>query len=294
MANPLSIVFCGTPAFAIPSLKALAADPAFKIELVITQPDKPVGRHQILTPPPVKLAAQELHLPLIQPENINDQATSQMLKATSCNFLVVVAYGQLLKQAILDLPTIAPVNVHASLLPRWRGASPIQHALLAGDAVTGVTIQNMVRELDAGSVLAQSRITIAARETAQTLSGRLAIEGARLLVETLKAPLHPQEQDKSKITVCRKLSRKDGEVNPETMTAEEIDRRVRALTPWPGVTCVINGTTVKLLTTALMETPASYPLPCAKGTTLFITRLQTAGKKPVTGAEWMRGHAKRG
>ena len=160
MPKPFTIIFCGTPAFAVPSLEALAADAAFDIRLVITQPDKPQGRKQMLTAPPVKLAAERLGIPVWQPENINAEISKLEAGSSQLDYLIVVAYGKILKKQLLDLPTIAPINVHASLLPRWRGASPIEHAILAGDTDTGVTVQIMAERLDEGGILAQQKIAI--------------------------------------------------------------------------------------------------------------------------------------
>jgi len=287
--SPLSIVFCGTPDFAVPSLKALLSDPAFSVKLVITQPDKPVGRKQTMTPSPVKILATQHGISVWQPQNINEEATSYKLQATSFDFLVVVAYGQILSKEILSLPKIAPVNVHPSLLPRWRGASPMHHAILAGDQTTGVTIQQMAEALDAGPVLAQERFPLSPAETLVSLKQTLAEKGATLLTRTLQSPLQPAPQDATQVTVCSKLTRKDGEVNAQNMTAEEIDRKVRALTPWPGVTCPIKDEIVKILKTSLTEQPESLPLPCSKNTMVFIIELQSPGGKPMNGAAWMRG-----
>src|SRR3989338_4892464 len=182
---PHSIIFCGTSAFAVPSLEALAKDPAFTIDLVITQPDKPVGRSQELTPPAVKIAAETLGLKIFQPVKLNQEIGSIQTKP---DFLIVVSYGQILSQEVLDLPKIAPINLHASLLPRWRGASPLQHTILSGDAESGVTAQKIVKELDAGPILGQERTAIDPRETTQTLHDRLAQMGADLLLKTLKHP----------------------------------------------------------------------------------------------------------
>ncbi|MBI3332074.1 methionyl-tRNA formyltransferase [Candidatus Peregrinibacteria bacterium] len=283
-----SIIFCGTSSFAVPALEKLAKDPAFRIDLVITQPDKPVGRSQELTGSPVKVAAQQLGLTVVQPNKINEWIRSPQSSVLSPHFLVVVSYGQILSQEVLDFPKVAPVNVHASLLPRWRGASPMQHAILAGDRQSGVTVQKMVKELDAGPIVAQEATTIDARETAPTLHDRLAKMGADLLVQTLKKPLKPVEQDASKVTLCGKLTREDGQVDPMTTSAEDIDRKVRALTPWPGVTGSIKGKKVKLLETALTETPRSIALPCAEGT-LYVVRVQEPGKKPMSANDWERG-----
>ena len=217
------------------------------------------------------------------------QRRSYKLQATSFNFLVVVAYGQILSKEILALPRIAPINLHPSLLPRWRGASPMHHAILAGDRETGVTIQQMAEALDAGPILAQERLPLSSMETFASLKQTLAEKGAALLTHTLQSPLQPVPQDATKVSVCFKLTRKDGEVDPQRMTAEEIDRKVRALTPWPGVTCPINRETVKILKTSLTAVKEALPLPCAGDSTLFVLEMQPPGKKPMSGAAWTRG-----
>ncbi|MBI3619380.1 methionyl-tRNA formyltransferase [Candidatus Peregrinibacteria bacterium] len=289
--SPLSLVFLGTSTFAAPSLEALADDPAFSIDLVITQPDKPKGREKIQTQSPVKLVAQKHHLAVAQPENINDEFDDILSKFSIFNFQfsIVVAYGQILSQTILNFPDVAPVNVHASLLPRWRGASPMQHAILAGDRETGVTIQRMVHELDAGPILAQEHTPIEPRETFTALHDRLAPIGAELLIETLKKSLHPVPQSENSVTICRKLTRADGIVDPQIMTADEIDRRVRALNPWPGVTLTIRDATLKILETSLEKTDESHALFCAHDTTLYLVTVQPSGKKPMSGGAWARG-----
>lgn len=284
--TPYSIVFCGTPDFAVPSLEALIADSSFSVDLVVTQPDKPVGRKQILSAPPVKVCAQKHDIRVVQPPSINK--AKEMIDVRP-DFLVVVAYGQILSDAILSIPNIMPVNVHASLLPRWRGASPIQHALIAGDSVTGVTVQRMVRALDAGAILSAKEIPIDLRETAQTLHDKMAIIGASLLIDTLKNPLKEREQN-GDVSVCGKLSRADGIIDPQSVTAEEADRKVRAFVPWPGVRCAIDNHDIKLIETSLTETAESMPIQCAQGTVLHIVQLQPSGKKPMTGKDWERGH----
>jgi len=287
MAAPISIIFCGTPEFAIPCLDALIASKAFDVKLVITQPDKPVGRKQILTPPPIKILARQHGIPVEQPEDVNVFE----LKNLHVDFFLTVAYGQIIKKHLLQLPSIAPVNVHPSLLPRWRGAAPIQNALLSGDRRTGVTIQHMTEELDAGDILGQEQIPITPGETAETLHKKLSALAASLLINTLSNPLHPQPQNNEKITFCKKLSREDGIVSAATMTAEEIDRHVRALVPWPGVTCTIGKEEVKIHQTSLEPSDDSFPLPCKNRTTLFILRIQSPGKNILQGDEWARGNS---
>lgn len=288
-AKKQTVFFLGTPEFAVPSFQALVKNSAFDVQLVITQPDKPVGRKQIIAPSPVKVAAEEYGIPVFQPEKLNT-AWSERPVQMQPDFLVVVAYGQLLNDEVLNAAAIAPVNVHASLLPRWRGASPLQHSILHGDSETGVTVQRMVKELDAGPILGRAAITMDSRETLQTLHDKLSLLGADLLIKTLSEPLHPQEQDTSLVTHCTKLKREDGDVDTQAMTAEEIDRKVRALVPWPGVRMELNGTTVKIWETALQENEHALPLSCKDNTILYLLTLQAEGKKPVRGDEWKRSH----
>lgn len=283
--SKMSIVFAGTPDFAVPSLKALIADDAFDVKLVISQPDKPVGRSQEVLPTPVKKAALDAGIPVEQPENIN---TFQHFNISTFQFLVTVAYGQILKQPILDLPEVAPVNLHASLLPHWRGASPMQSAILNGDRQTGVTIQRMVKELDAGPILAQESLALHGTETITQLHDSLAAMGARLLVETVKKPLTETPQDETKATFCRKLTKDMGTFDPKRMTAQEIDRHVRALVPWPGVRTKLHNEDVKLIEVSLEEKEGSVPLQC-KDSVLHLVTVQPAGKKPMSADAWERG-----
>lgn len=282
-----TVFFLGTPEFAVPSLQALMDSPEFDVILVITQPDKPVGRSQEITPPPVKVLAEINHIPVFQPRNVNKEWEERPVREKP-DFLVVVAYGQILKENILQEPALAPVNVHASLLPRWRGASPIQHAILAGDRESGVTIQWMKQELDSGPILAQKSVKLDATVTQKSLHDELAKEGAELLLRTLQSALQPREQNDAEVTLCKKLSREDGIVNLQNMSATEIDRRVRALVPWPGVKTELFGQEVKLIETALVPSADALEVPC-NGGSLYITKLQPPGKKPMTGAEWKRG-----
>lgn len=284
-ASPLHIIFCGTSAFAIPALRALAEAKDSVIDLVVTQPDRAVGRTQAITPPPVAIAAKEYSLPTAQPANINRMD----LVNNAPDFLVVVSYGQRIGNALLALPRIAPINIHPSLLPRWRGASPIQHAILAGDRQTGVTIQRMVAALDAGPILARQATAIGTEETVEELHDRLADMSAQMLVSTLQKPLREQEQNAAEVTVCGKLGRGDGDVDPATMTAEHIHRRIRALVPWPGVRCSIGGQNVKLHAATLQPTEKSLPLQCAESTVLFVTRLQSPGGNAMPADAWLRG-----
>jgi methionyl-tRNA formyltransferase len=242
----LKAVFAGTAAFAVPSLRGLHAA-GHEVQLVITQPDR-LGNRMRITPPPVKVAAQELGLPVLQPERIKEADVIEKLRSLAPDVLVVVAYGQIIPASILSIPRQGAVNVHASLLPRHRGAAPIAHAILSGDRETGVTIMKMDEQLDHGPILAARSAMIGEREDARALTERLAALGAELLVETLARleEIEPLEQDHSRATVAPRLRREDGELEP-SMPAEEIDRRVRALQPWPGATMPTARGRVKVL-----------------------------------------------
>jgi methionyl-tRNA formyltransferase len=227
-------------------LRALYAA-GHEVVLVITQPDRPGNRGRI-TPSPVKVAAQELGLPVLQPERVRNPEVVERLRSLRPDAMVVVAYGQIIPPDVLVIPTLGVVNVHASLLPRHRGAAPIAHAILAGDKETGVTIMRMDEQLDHGPILATLATPIGEDEDAIGLTGRLAQMGAELLVDTLErlSDVRAVEQDHAKATLAPRLKREDGELG-SSMDAGEIDRRVRALQPWPGVTLPTSRGRVKVL-----------------------------------------------
>jgi len=231
----------------VPSLKALV-DSGHDVQLVITQPDRPARRGMKLTPPPLKVAALQLGLDVDQPERIRGPEAVERIRHLSPDLLVVVAYGQIIPRALLGVPRLGAVNVHASLLPRHRGAAPVAGAILAGDAETGVTIMRMDEQLDHGPILAMRSVEIGANEDAVALTSRLAVLGAELLVETLEHLEDSKvvEQDHGAATVAPRLSKEDGELEWE-LGAREIDRRVRALQPWPGVTLPTKRGRVKVL-----------------------------------------------
>ena len=207
------------------------------VALVVTQPDRPAGRGLKLTPPPVKVAAHELRLEVFQPEKIRDAEAVERVRLVAPDLLVVVAYGQIIPRAVLEIPRLGAVNVHASLLPRWRGAAPVAHAILAGDHETGVTIMKVDEQLDHGPILATRATAIGEHEDASELTARLARMGAELLVETLAnfEDLRPVDQDHAAATIAPKLTKEMGRLD-WNMNPHDIDRHVRALQPWPGVT----------------------------------------------------------
>ncbi|WP_299024866.1 methionyl-tRNA formyltransferase [uncultured Thermanaerothrix sp.] len=296
----LRVVFMGSPDFALPALRELAAH--YSVVGVVTQPDRPAGRGQKLTPPPVKVLAQSLGLPIIQPERLRQPEALAQLQAWQPDLIVVAAFGQILRQDVLDLPPYGCINVHASLLPRWRGAAPIQAALLHGDVETGVTIMKMDAGVDTGPILSQRREPIREDDNAGTLSQRLAELGAQLLIETLPeyiaGRLVPQPQDERLATYAPMLKKEDGRLDCQ-QPAEVLVRKVRAFTPWPGAFLEFRGAPLKVLRAHKVDITALQPgqrgildnCP-AIGTvagSLVLDEVQPAGKRPMAGADFLRG-----
>jgi len=230
------VVFMGSPEFAAPSLRALAAV-GYSIELVVTQPDRPAGRGGKLQAPAVKVAAEALGVPVFQPETMREESVHERLRSVGADVFVVAAYGRILPQAVLDIPRRGCLNVHASLLPKWRGPSPIVAAIRAGDAETGVSIMQLVRKMDAGPVISTVAMPIDSDDTAGSLEPRLAAAGAgelvRVLPGWLDGALPAAPQDEERATYCHIISKQDGWLRAE-MTASEAERAVRAFNPWPG------------------------------------------------------------
>ncbi len=292
------IIFFGTSDFAVPSLEALSRDPRFQILGVVTQPDRPVGRHAKLTPPPVKNAAQRLGIStILQPEKISDvRRTTPDALLSDCDAFIVVSYGKILPQWLLNLPKMGILNVHGSLLPRWRGASPIQSAIAAGDEKSGVTIMKLDAEMDHGPILSRAEETILATDTGGTLHDRLAILGAKSLPDTLTEYLEGKiattEQDHSHATLCKILTRDDGRLD-FSKPAQELERLVRAYDPWPGTWTEIEGKRIKVLTTRVgtsVETDQEILMNCGGDTILEIRTLQPEGRSAMSASEFLRGH----
>ncbi len=298
----MRIVFFGSPDFALPSLDALVAA-GHDVVLVVSQPAKPVGRSAEVSDPPVARRARELAIPVFQPPTLKDEAAVARLADTKADLFVVVAYGKILAQRILDLPRHGCVNVHGSVLPRWRGASPVQAALLAGDFETGVSIMRMEAGMDTGPVFAVSRTPIGEDEDAGTLSARLARDGAALLVATLPriaaGEAEAAKQDDALATFCPKIRREDGRVD-FARPAIELLRRLRAFTPWPGLFAFRGGRRVKLLAAReavarsgaapgeVLTAGEEIVLACGEGS-LSVTLLQAEGRKPLEAAAFTRG-----
>lgn len=290
----------GSPEFALPTLRALAAN--YTVAGVVTQPDRPAGRGRTLTPPPVKALAMELGLPVIQPRRLSEAEVMEQLRAWDPDVIVVAAFGQILKPAVLDLPSYGCVNVHASLLPRWRGAAPIQAAILHGDEQTGATIMRMDPGVDTGPIINQRAIPIRPHDTAGILSERLADLGADTLIDTLPAylqgELQPRAQNDEQATYAPMLEKSDGELN-FTESAEALARRVRAFNPWPGAYTFQADQRLKVLFAHAVEAPSPGPgvptmhedLP-AFGTgdgLLVLDEVQPAGKKAMPGKAFVLG-----
>jgi methionyl-tRNA formyltransferase len=307
----LELVFCGTPQFAVPTLEALLAA-GHHITLVVSQPDRPVGRDHHVPATPVKQSALSAGLPIAQPEKIhrNPEFRAQ-LEAIQPDAIVVVAYGRLIPPWMLALPRFGCINLHASLLPRYRGAAPIQWAIAMGDAYTGNTTMLLEEGLDTGPILLQQTVEIAPDQTATDLFPILAAKGAPLMVETLAAlagdSIHPQPQNHEGATFAPLLDREDGRMDFTARTAAELYNRWRGFQPWPGAFTILQGKKLIVHRMAISqpgnaEAPES-PQPgsifvngsrllasCAAHTWLEFLELQLEGKKRMTAAEFLRGN----
>jgi methionyl-tRNA formyltransferase len=273
---PLRIIFMGTAELSCASLEKLAADKPFQIAAVVTQPDKPKGRELKLTPSPVKMLAEKLKLPVLQPLKARDEKFIGELRELKPDLIVVVAYGQILPQTILDLPAHGCLNVHTSLLPKYRGAAPIQWAIADGNAETGVTIMKMDAGLDTGPILSTRRTPILPADDSQILHDRLAQLGAELLVETIPAyvagKIQPQPQPVEGATYAAKIKKEDGRIDWHS-PAEKIWNRLRAFTPWPGAFTFLSDS----------ERLAGTPVPPAKSQLLKIWRAEVMEKSGEAG-----------
>ena len=300
----LRIAFLGTADFAVPSLAACLAA-GCDVAAVVTQPERPGDRGRP-APRPVGELARERGLPLLQPPRIREPAATAELLGLGLDALVVAAYGQILPVALLEGPRLGGVNVHGSLLPRWRGASPVAAAILAGDAETGVSIMRMDAGMDTGPVYAMRATPIAAAETATELTGRLAALGADLLVEVLAGleagTVTAAPQDGAAATLAPRLRREDGRVDWSEMGAAEVDRRVRGLDPWPGVTAPLGGTDVRLLAGeplargdgagppgTVLRTDREVAEVATRGGVYAVRRVQPPGRRPMDAAAYLRG-----
>jgi len=297
------IVFMGTPDFAVPTLSKLIESQ--EVVGVVTQPDRPAGRGRQLTPPPVKSVAQEAGIPVYQPKSLRSEEAAGPLREWAPELIVVAAFGQILRAHVLELPVHGCLNVHASLLPRWRGAAPIQHAILAGDAQTGISLMRMDEGLDTGPVYARRATPIGPGDTAASLHDRLAELGAELLSERLEeivtGRLAAEIQEDSLATYAPRINKEDGAIDWRR-PAIEIDRQIRAMTPWPGAYSSWQGKRLKILRAELadgvvsvtgrpgqvIETAAGVMVVTGQGT-IRLLQIQLAGKKATSVNEFLRG-----
>lgn len=296
----MKIIYMGTPDFAVPALKSLA-NSEHTVCAVFTQPDKPRGRKMIMTPPDVKVCAQELDIPVYQPESMKSEEALEIINSYNPDVIVVAAYGKILPKSVLDAPKYGCVNIHGSLLPKYRGAAPIQQSVLNGDKVTGVTTMLMDIGLDTGDILLTSETQIGENETSGELFDRLAQLGGELILETLKAlsdgTVTPVKQDESLSSHTSKIDKTLCPID-FTKSAGEVHNKVRGLNPWPVATTKIGGKNVKVYSTRLCDKSGKSgtvisvkPLvvACSEGS-VEICEIQPEGKKRMTAEAFMAGH----
>lgn len=299
----MDIIFCGTPRFAVPTLEKLSAA-GFQIDLVVTQPDRPKGRGLEVVASPVKQSALKLNLPIIQPERIksNDDFRTQ-LASLKPDAIIVVGYGRLIPQWMLDLPPLGNINLHGSLLPKYRGAAPIQWAIANGETVTGVTTMRLDAGLDTGEILLQRELPIAPDETAETIAPRLAEIGADLIIETLHGlqagKIQPRPQNHADASLAPILKKEDGQVD-FSRSASEILNRMRGFQPWPGAYTKFRGKQLQVLRaqTANENVSESELLVvgdrlfagCAHETSLELLEIQLEGKKRTSARDFIHGY----
>jgi methionyl-tRNA formyltransferase len=296
----MRIAFLGTAELAVPCFEAVAKLPGHEVVAVVTQPDRPKGRDLRPAPPPVKVAAERLGFPVQQPLKIRDTGTIEAVRALRPDLVIVVAYGQILPKSVLEIPRLGCVNVHTSLLPRWRGAAPIQYAILHGDPETGVTTMYMDEHMDTGDTILQRSELIRADDTRATLHDRLAKLGAELLVETValvaEARAPRVKQDETSATYAKKITKEDGRI-VWTKSAVEIERQVRAFNPWPSAYTRLGDLMLKIWKAVVVENVTGNPgevlsdFVVATGCGgLRILELQPANSKRMRIDAFLRGH----
>ncbi len=298
----MKVIFMGTPDFAVPSLEMLIKK-GYDVRCVVTQPDKPQGRKMILTAPPVKKCAQENGIEVFQPIKIKEDAAFEKLKSFSPDLIVVVAYGKILPKRILDLPKCGCINVHGSLLPKYRGAAPIQWSVIDGEEKTGVTTMYMDEGMDTGKMLLKKETNIGENETSEELYNRLSIIGAELLYDTIKGieskSIVPQSQDESKATYAKILEKNMGKID-WSKDAKDIHNLIRGLNPWPIAFTKLNGKNIKIYKSLLSNVKGEKegkivslsPLivGCGNNTALEILEIQLEGKKRMTARDFVIGN----
>jgi len=303
---PLRIVFCGTPAFVLPSLKKLLAAPEFSVEAVITQPDRPRGRGKNRAHSPIKDAALDAKLQIYQPEKIKSADAAEFLKRIAPDAVVIIAYGQIIPRGLLEIPRLGWINLHGSLLPRYRGAAPIQRAILNGDARTGLTTMRIDAGLDTGPILEQLEMKIGSDETAPELMARMGDAGAPLLIHTLlqlsAGELTPKPQNKALATFAPPLKKEEALLD-WNLSAREIYNRIRAFQPWPGTYTHFRGRSCHLWGRpaespagmgghepgSIVKTRGDMHVACGEGTWLRVEYIQTEGRKRMSAGEFANG-----
>jgi len=300
----MRIVFIGSGEIGVPALHALQKS-EHELVAVVTQPDKPVGREQKITPPPIKAALADAKMSILQPAKIKDPEAIEQIRALAPDVIVVVAYGQILSRAVLEIPQIACLNLHASLLPRWRGAAPIQAVIAAGGHETGITVMYMDEGLDTGDILLQRKIDIEPNETGDSLHDRLAQIAPNALLESLRllvngnAPRIPQ--DKTLATYAPKLNRESGRINWNE-SADVIERKIRAYNPWPGAFTEFNNRKLKIFSASIVDLRGKPGEILRKDKELMIgtsdqalslTEVQLEGKRRMSAVEFLRGQQAR-
>jgi methionyl-tRNA formyltransferase len=299
----LRIVFFGSPQFAVPSLEALANHARVSVDLVVTQPDRRAGRGRDLVAPPVKVAAAAFKIPIWQPDSLRTEEARERLRTTHADLFVVVAYGELFQRAVLAIPTHGCLNVHPSLLPRYRGSAPIQTAILNGDRETGVSIIQMVRRLDAGPIVAQRQIALNGTETGGSLSDTLAKLAGQMLPDVVlgwtAGRIEPRPQDDERATVTRELTKAGGEIDWQD-EAGAIERQVRAYQPWPTSWTMLGGKRVvidraeldrrefRLPFGTLISEDRAVLVTCGTGS-LRLLEVRPEGKRAMPARDWLRG-----
>ncbi|MDI6495261.1 methionyl-tRNA formyltransferase [Leuconostoc lactis] len=301
-----SVVFMGTPTFAVPILEALIADPQYDVQAVVTQPDRPQGRKRVLTPSPVKVAAQAHDLPVLQPEKMNGSDEMAQIVALAPDFIITAAFGQFLPTALLDAAQIAAVNIHASLLPKYRGGAPVHYAIMNGDTETGVSIMYMVKQMDAGDVIDVVKVPITAQDNVGTMFDKLSLAGRDLLLATLPkiaaGEIAPVPQDEAAVSISPNITRAQQNLNFTQETAQQLDWHIRGLYPTHPAYVQVAGQRVKLIqVTPLPETTDVAPghvvartkkmltIAAADHSVLRIDQLQPAGKSVMSSQAYLNG-----
>lgn len=303
MSSFLNLVFCGTPRFAVPTIDRLV-EAGFHVHLAVTQPDRPKGRGLELVSSPIKQRALQLGLPVVQPESIKNNAEfREQLTGLRPDAIIVVGYGRIIPQWMLDLPPLGNINLHASLLPKYRGAAPIQWAIARGESITGVTTMRIDAGLDTGDILLQQEIPIAPNDTAETLAPKLAAVGADLTVTTLRGlqtgTIPPRQQDHAQATLAPILKKEDGLIN-FSRAANETLNRMRGFQPWPGAYTKFRGKNLQIwqasalnrdLQSSELKVEVDHLLVgCGQGTAIELLELQLEGKKRTSGSDFLRGY----